>query len=108
MKEINDNNYNSFIENDNVILVIGANWCGACKHLRTLINKYEEENLNPLYSFGYLDSDANIPKIEEKIGESEYVPRIIFYKNGGIISEKIGGIRDFDDLIKLIEKKFQK
>lgn len=98
--ELNDNNFQHFIEKDKLVLVdIWAEWCGPCKTISPIIDQLSVDFQNEL-SVGKLDVDSNSDIVSEL--SIRNIPTILFYKNGEIV-EKIVGATSKERLEEVIK-----
>lgn len=99
--ELDNSNFENFI-NDNLSLVdIYADWCGPCKVLSPIIDELSSDYKDKEVSFGKLNADSNID-IVRSLGVRN-IPTILVYKNGEVVDRTVGAISK-NQLIDLIDK----
>lgn len=86
LKHATNENFNSLI-NENLVLVdFHATWCGPCKMLTPII----EELANERSSVEFVKADVDeLRDIARQYGIMS-VPTLILFKNGNIVSQKSG------------------
>lgn len=85
--EITNENVNDFITNNESVLIdFHATWCGPCRAMSPIIDKFAEEH--PEIAVGKCDVEDN----EEAAGMFgvRNLPFIVFIKNGELIDSKVG------------------
>lgn len=72
------------IESEDVVVYVGADWCGPCKMFKPIVNEaYEQDNI-PVY---YADAD----KISEvKNHGVRSIPTLLFFKGGKLVESQVG------------------
>ncbi len=75
-------------------------WCGPCKQMAPIIEEIKKENKD-IVNVLKVDAEAQVD-IASKYNISGY-PTLIFFKNGAVVHESLGG-RSKEDLILLINK----
>jgi thioredoxin 1 len=116
--ELNTTNFNSFIQNDLVLVDIWATWCGPCKLIAPLVdeisNTYQGRlSVGKLDADGsFTDEDGNILSNKDIISELgvRNIPTLLLYKNGELVTnddgnvEKLVGNVQKDKLVDFIER----
>lgn len=103
MTELNNENYNTFI-NDGIVLVdVMASWCGPCKTLSPIITELSNEYSDRI-SVGKLDADTN-KEILKDLGVRN-IPTIFIYKNGEVVDKLVGSTTK-QNLQNLINKHIE-
>lgn len=95
----NKDEFNELIKKENVLVDFFATWCGPCKMIGPSIEKLAQEN-----------SDAVVIKVDvDKYPEIaanysvQTIPTLIAFKNGQIVSQKIGFI-PYPEILTMISK----
>jgi thioredoxin 1 len=116
--EINSTNFNSFIQNDLVLVDIWATWCGPCKLIAPLVDDISNIYQGRL-SVGKLDADGSITDEEGNVLSNKdiiselgvrNIPTLLLYKNGELVTndegnvEKLVGNVQREKLVDFIER----
>lgn len=88
----------------NKVIKFGAAWCGPCKTMKPLYEKFAAEVENKEISVISLDVDANSEEATEYGVRS--IPLTVFVKNG-IVVDKILGIASTAELISKYKEVYQ-
>ena len=92
-------NHDSIINNNNVLIVFSAKWCGPCKRLKPEL-KYVEDNFDSkMITFTTVDVDMS-SDIAVKYNVSS-LPTLVLVKDGTVV-ETHKGVMPRDKIIKLI------
>ena len=98
---LNDKNFDSFIEDGNCIIDFYADWCGPCKMLAPEFEKASEKIKGT--KFGKVDIDKN-QKIAGRF-QVMSIPTILFFKNKEQVNRH-SGILSSGDIQKKIDSVF--
>jgi thioredoxin 1 len=116
--ELNTTNFNSFIQNDLVLVDIWATWCGPCKLIAPLVDDISNIYQGRL-SVGKLDADGSITDEDGNVLSNKdiiselgvrNIPTLLLYKNGELVTndegnvEKLVGNVQREKLVDFIER----
>ena len=87
--ELNEQNYDSFVESGLVLVDIKTEWCGPCKVIGPIIDQISSDYVGSL-KVGKLDADI-ARDLLIKLGIRN-IPTLILYKNGEIVERNTGVI----------------
>lgn len=101
----NQNDFNAFVNANNEqihVIKIGAEWCGPCRQLSTIIQNLEEDKVKDVI-FGEIDIESD--NVDDILTEYKVrnIPVILFIKDGQLIEKKVGLIsaNDINNIIEL-------
>ncbi len=100
VEELNDDNYNEFINKEISLVDIWATFCGPCKQLMPTIEELSIEYKDRL-PIGKLEGTENRKTVTELGIRS--IPTILLYKNGEIVDRSTGMVTK-ENLKQMIEK----
>lgn len=100
VEELNDDNYNEFINREISLVDVWATFCGPCKQLMPTIEELSIEYKDRV-SIGKLEGTENRNTVTELGVRS--IPTIFLYKNGEIVDRSVG-MTTKDNLKQMIEK----
>lgn len=82
----NEQDFNTYIEKDYVLVDFFATWCGPCKMLGPVLEEISKERLDLTIVKMDIDENQNLSK--------EYgimsVPTLILFKKGEVVSKQYG------------------
>lgn len=105
IKEIkNQNDFETFVNANNEqihVIKIGAEWCGPCRQLSTIIQNLEEDKVKNVI-FGEVDIESD--NVDDILTEYKVrnIPVILFIKNNEVVEKKVGLI-NANDMYNIIE-----
>ena len=95
----NDETFNSEINGDNVLVDFYADWCGPCKMLSPILESISEDRTNVKIIKVNVDEAHNISKLYGIMS----IPTLIHFKNGKLISKKVG-LCSKDEIVEMINE----
>ena len=97
--ELINDNHDYIINNNNVLIVFSAKWCGPCKRLKPEL-KYVEDNFDSkLITIAIVDVDVS-SDIAVKYNVSS-LPTLVLVKDGTVV-ETYKGVMPRDKITQLI------
>lgn len=95
----NDETFNKEINDDNVLVDFYADWCGPCRMLSPILESINEDRTNVKIVKVNVDEAHDISKSYGVMS----IPTLIHFKNGKLISKKVG-LCSKDDIIEMINE----
>jgi thioredoxin 1 len=90
MEILNNENFSSYInKEEKVIINFSAEWCGPCKMMKPLLEKFSNEHEGRLAK---IDVDQT-PEIAAKYG-IRGIPTFIVFEKGEVVEKKVGVIQE--------------
>lgn len=88
--ELNDNNFKSILEQNEMVLVdVWAEWCGPCKMVAPIVDEISVDFQGKVL-VGKLDADANKETLSQ-LGVRN-IPTLLLYKNGEVVDKLVGAV----------------
>jgi len=98
VKHISENEFNSVINKELVLVDFYADWCGPCKMLSPILDNLSEERSLEVYKINVDEAD----NLSRSLGIMS-IPTLILYSNGKLLSKKTG-FMSVQDLKNWIEE----
>ena len=83
---LSDNNYEEIVKDGVVLVDFYAEWCGPCKMLAPVLDKFANERSNIKVLKVNIDT---YPDIAQSFGIMS-VPSLLLYKNGNVVDQRQG------------------
>lgn len=94
--------YKSFKENEKVVLIFHADWCGPCRVLDGIITKLDDTKIND-FVFGEINVDDDFAEEITKEFSIRNIPVTTILKNGKEV-DRIVGIFKAEDIYKKLNE----
>lgn len=98
IKHVNEKEFNEMINGKRVLVDFFATWCGPCKMLSLVMEKFDKKGAIPIIKVD-IDEENNLAE-EYKIFS---VPTLIIFENGKEI-KRISGFMSEDELEKWVNE----
>jgi len=98
----NIESYNSFKENEKVVLIFHADWCGPCRVLDNIVTKLDITKVND-FIFGEINVDDDFAEEITKEFSIRNIPVTTILKNGKEV-DRIVGIFKAEDIYKKLNE----
>lgn len=85
IKHVNKDGFNEEIKNNRVLVDFFATWCGPCKMLSLVMEKFDNKNVIPIIKVD-IDEEQDLA---EKYGITA-VPTLIIFENGNEVKRTSG------------------
>jgi len=96
------NEYNSALKNSKLVLVdFYADWCGPCKMLAPVLEKFSESNKDQITVYKANVDDEDIATLA-KTHNIRSIPTLLWFKDGEVISTQ-SGLSSEDSLYKTLQ-----
>lgn len=100
--ELNDSNFDDFINNGFSLVDVWADWCQPCKNISPMIDELSVEYQGKL-SVGKINVDTDTNKEVVLRLKVRNIPALIFYKDGEEI-DKVVGVVTKEALVEIINQ----
>ncbi len=99
IKHYNDDDFSEVLKKDRVLVDFYATWCGPCKMLATVLEKFDEKNMIEI-------AKVDVDHAEKSSNKYEIfsVPTLILFENGKEIKRQ-SGFMSQDQLEKFVNEK---
>ena len=98
---LTNDNHDSIINNNNVLIVFSAKWCGPCKRLKPELKYVEDNSDSKVIIFATVDVDVS-SDIAVKYNVSS-LPTLVLVKDGTVV-ETYKGVLPRDKITQFINK----
>jgi thioredoxin 1 len=98
--ELNETNYNGFVESGVALVDIWATWCAPCRQIAPIVDQFSID-FQGRVAVGKLDATPNGDKVTE-LGIRN-IPTILIYKDGEIVDRSVG-MTTKEKLSELVEQ----
>ena len=100
MLYLTSENFNSVVnENSKILVDFYAEWCGPCKMIAPIIDELERELENVLVCKVNVDNAQELAVLFEV----EYIPTIVYIKDGQRVSS-LTGLKTKEEILELLQK----
>ena len=96
---LTSDNHDSIINNNNVLIVFSAKWCGPCRRLKPELKYVEKKCDSKIIKFATVDVDVS-SEIAVKYKVSS-LPTLVLVKDGTVVSTH-NGVMPRDKITKLL------
>lgn len=100
-KELNEDNFEEFTSQGNVVVDFFADWCGPCKMMGPVIDSLSEEMKDVKFAKVNVDTAGELAQRFQVRG----IPTFIFFKDGEQVN-RISGAAPKDEFQEIIESSF--
>ncbi len=95
---VNEKIYQEMIESGKTVLLdFYADWCGPCRRVSPLVERFAEEY--PDYAVGKINVDGE-PELTEKFNVMS-IPMLVVLKDGKIAAQNVGAM-PYDLIVKMV------
>jgi thioredoxin 1 len=100
--ELNNDNFDSFLNGDNVIVDFWAPWCGPCRMMAPFFEEASEE-LKDRVKFAKVNVDDN-QELAERF-QVMSIPTMIFFKDKEQVN-RTSGVLETEEIVNLSKESF--
>lgn len=93
IKHVNEKNFNEEIKDKKVLVDFYATWCGPCKMLSSVLEKFDNKNIIDIIKVD-VDLESNLSSKYEIVS----VPTLIIFENGKEL-KRTSGFMSFEELV---------
>jgi len=102
-KNLNSDNFNSFVKGERAVIDFWAEWCGPCKMLEPVFAGVASEMKDKI-KFGKVDVDDN-QELSQRFHVMS-IPTLVFLDDREVVN-KVSGVLSAGELKKAIEDSFK-